>query len=41
MVPYYDGKPIPSITTPRDPIYQFVFGWCQQLTDISEQDLCQ
>lgn len=40
MVPYYDGKAIISHTTPPEPLYQFVFGWCQQLDDIADPDVC-
>ena len=31
-VPYFDGNPIPM----RQQQYEFVFGWCQHIDDISE-----
>ena len=34
--PYFDGQPDPA---PMIPPYEFVFGWCQHLDDISSDDL--
>lgn len=36
--PYFDGNPVPLTTTPK---YEFVFGWCQHLSDIADQPLCK
>ena len=34
--PYFDGNPDPA---PMIPPYEFVFGWCQHLDEISTDDL--